>query len=73
MNALRIPTISKKDKQLFEGLCAGNFFALDAESGKPLWDLQLGAAVSANPMSFAVDGKQYVAIAAGSALFVFGL
>jgi hypothetical protein len=35
--------------------------------------LQLGAAIRANPMSFAVDGKQYVAIAAGSALFVLGL
>ena len=51
----------------------GNFFALDAENGKPLWDLQLGGAFRPNPMSFAVDGKQYVAIAAGSALFVFGL
>ncbi len=43
-----------------------NFFALDAENGKPLWDFQLGAAIRANPMSFAIDGKQYVAIAAGS-------
>ena len=51
----------------------GNFFALDAETGKALWDVQLGAAIRANPMSFAIDGKQYVAIAAGSALFVFGL
>jgi len=38
VNALRIPTISKKDKQLFEGLCAGNFFALDAESGNDGFD-----------------------------------
>jgi alcohol dehydrogenase (cytochrome c) len=51
----------------------GNFFALDADTGKPLWDLQLGAAIRANPMSFGVDGKQYIAIAAGSALFIFGL
>jgi len=35
--------------------------------------LQLGAAIRSNPMSFAVDGKQYIAIPAGSALFVFGL
>ena len=40
---------------------------------EPLWDLQLGDAVKANPMSFAVDGKQYIAIAAGYALYVFGL
>jgi hypothetical protein len=29
--------------------------------------------VHANPISFGIDGKQYVAIAAGNALFVFGL
>ena len=58
---------------VFGGTEEGNFFALDAETGKPLWDLQLGAAVKANPMSFAVDGKQYVAIAAGYPLYVFGL
>jgi len=58
---------------VFGGTDEGNFFALDADTGKPLWDLQLGGAVRANPMSFAVDGKQYVAIAAGYSLFVFGL
>ena len=58
---------------VFGGTEEGNFFALDAENGKPLWDSQLGAAIRANPMSFAIDGKQFVAIAAGSALFVFGL
>jgi len=48
----------------------GNFFALDAENGKPLWDIQLGGAVRGIPISFAIDGKQYVAISAGYALFV---
>jgi alcohol dehydrogenase (cytochrome c) len=58
---------------VFAGAEEGNFFALDAENGKPLWDLQLGGAVRASAMSFAIDGKQQVAIAAGSSLFVFGL
>jgi len=58
---------------VFGGTDEGNFFALDAETGKPLWDLQLGGAIRANPMSFAVDGKQYVSIAAGYSIFVFGL
>jgi alcohol dehydrogenase (cytochrome c) len=58
---------------VFGGSEEGNFFALDADTGKPLWDLQLGGAIRANPISFAVDGKQYVAIAAGYSLFVFGL
>lgn len=51
----------------------GNFFALDARTGKPLWNAQLGAAIRAAPISFAVDGRQYIGVAAGYALFVFGL
>jgi alcohol dehydrogenase (cytochrome c) len=58
---------------VFAGSQEGNFFALDAESGRLLWELQMGAEIRANPISFAVDGKQYVAIAAGYGLFVFGL
>ena len=58
---------------LFTGDAEGNLIALDAASGKPLWHFQMGGAVYASPMSFAVDGKQYVAIAAGSSLYAFGL
>jgi alcohol dehydrogenase (cytochrome c) len=58
---------------VFGGTDEGNFFALDSETGTPLWDIQLGGQVRSNPMSFAVDGRQFVAIAAGSGLFVFGL
>lgn len=57
---------------VFGGTDEGNFFALDAENGKPLWDIQLGGTVRGIPISYAVDGKQYVAIAAGFTLFVFG-
>ena len=58
---------------VFGGTEEGNFLALDAETGKLLWETQLGGAVRGIPISFAVDGKQYVAVAAGYALFVFGL
>ena len=59
---------------VFGGTEEGNFLALDAETGKLLWDIQLGGAIRAgNPISFAVDGKQYVATTAGTVLFVFGL
>ena len=58
---------------VFSGSDEGNFYALDARSGKPLWDFQTGAAVQSNPISFAVDGKQHVAVAAGRVLYVFGL
>jgi alcohol dehydrogenase (cytochrome c) len=58
---------------VFGGADEGNFFALDAENGKLLWDLQLGGPIRTNPMSFSIDGKQQVETVAGSALFVFGL
>jgi len=58
---------------VFTGDAEGNFIALEAASGKVLWHFQCGASVFASPMSFAIDGKQYVAVAAGSALFAFGL
>ena len=51
----------------------GNMIALDRASGKARWHFQRGSPVYSSPTSFARDGKQYVAIAAGSALFAFGL
>jgi alcohol dehydrogenase (cytochrome c) len=47
--------------------------AADAKTGKSLWQFSTGQGIHASPMSYAVDGKQYVAIAAGSDLFSFAL
>jgi alcohol dehydrogenase (cytochrome c) len=58
---------------VFGGTEEGNVFALDAETGKPLWDIQVGGTVRGFPISYAVDGKQYIAIAGGFTLFVFAL
>jgi alcohol dehydrogenase (cytochrome c) len=58
---------------VFGGSEEGNFFALDADTGQPLWDIQVGAAVRGIPISYAVDGRQYVAIAAGFTMFVFSV
>jgi alcohol dehydrogenase (cytochrome c) len=58
---------------VFTGDAEGNFIALNAATGQPLWHFQTGGAVYASPMAFAVDGKQYIAIAAGSSLYAFGL
>lgn len=58
---------------VFGGGKDGYFVALDASSGELLWRASLGGQVNAGPMSYSVDGRQYVAIAAGSALFVFTL
>ena len=58
---------------VFGGTNEGNVFALHARTGEALWEFQTGGAIRANPISFSIDGMQYVAIAAGNAMFVFGL
>ena len=51
----------------------GNLIALDATTGKHLWHFQTGGNMAASPMSYAVDGRQYVAVSAGNVLFSFAL
>jgi hypothetical protein len=46
---------------------------LDADTGREVWRISLGGTTKAAPISFAVDGRQVIAVAAGRALFVFGL
>ena len=58
---------------LFTGNREGYFLALDARTGDLLWRRALGGMIANGPMSFAVDGQQFVAAAAGTGLFVFGL
>ena len=58
---------------VFGGSIDGYFYALDAVSGEELWHMTVGAQVRAAPISYAVDGKQYVAIAAGNVVYAFGL
>ena len=58
---------------VFGGSKSGNFYALDAKTGSELWRLDIGGNIHAAPISYGVDGQQYVTVAAGSALFTFGL
>ncbi|MEX0965501.1 MAG: PQQ-dependent dehydrogenase, methanol/ethanol family [Pseudohongiellaceae bacterium] len=58
---------------VFTGSADGYFFALDAASGEELWHISLGARVHAAPMTYAIDGKQFVTIASGNVVYTFGL
>jgi len=58
---------------VFFGDDANSFEAIDARTGAPLWHFNMGQSPHASPMSYAVDGKQYFAIAAGNDLFAFAL
>jgi len=58
---------------VFTGSADGYFFALDAASGEELWHISLGARVHAAPMTYAIDGEQFVTIASGNVVYTFGL
>jgi alcohol dehydrogenase (cytochrome c) len=58
---------------LFSGGKEGYFFALDARTGTLLWKIALGGQINSGPMSYAVNGRQYVTVAAGTGLFTFAL
>ncbi len=55
------------------GASAGAVFALDAETGSEVWRVSLGGNTLSSPISFAVNGRQVIAVTAGRALFLFGL
>ena len=68
---------------VFTGEGNGDFSAFDAKTGARLWQFNCGAGVNAPPMSYQIDGKEYIAVAAGGshlwgyrqggAVVVFGL
>jgi alcohol dehydrogenase (cytochrome c) len=58
---------------VFFGDDAESFEAVDAATGAPLWHFHTGQTMHASPMSFSLDGKQYMAIASGSDVFTFAL
>lgn len=51
----------------------GAFAAADEKTGKPLWHVPTNVLMKASPMTFAVDGKQFIATVAGPNILVFGL
>jgi len=68
---------------VFAGEGNGWFKAYDAKTGKVLWQYQCGAGVNAPPTAYTIDGKMYIAVAAGgntqldykrgNSVFVFAL
>ena len=51
----------------------GHLIAIDAKTGTFLWRFQTGAAIEASPISYAVGGKQFVAVSSGNAVYSFAL
>lgn len=56
---------------VFQGTADGRFVAYDARNGATLWEARTGTAVLAGPVSYAVDGEQYVAVPGGYGSMLF--
>jgi alcohol dehydrogenase (cytochrome c) len=65
-------TLATAGGLVFSGEEDGHLDAHDARTGEILWRFQCGAGIGGPPVSFAVDGRQYVAVAAGGASFTKG-
>ncbi|HZO51614.1 MAG TPA: PQQ-dependent dehydrogenase, methanol/ethanol family [Bryobacteraceae bacterium] len=70
---LNVGVLTTKSNLLFSGTGQGDFFALNAATGELLWRFKTNGGINAGPMSYAVDGRQYIAMAIGRALYVFDL
>ena len=55
---------------VFGGDVNGRFRAFDDTTGEILWEINLGSPVSGFPITYAVDGRQYVAVSTGTARFI---
>jgi PQQ-dependent dehydrogenase (methanol/ethanol family) len=58
---------------VFFGESSGGFAAVDARNGRYLWHFETNHAIKASPMTYAIDGRQYIAIASGSNILSFAL
>ena len=60
-------------KLLFGGDGAGNALALDPATGRTVWHVNLNEDMLNGPITYELDGRQYVVLAAGAKLFAFTL
>src|SRR5499433_707818 len=74
----RLPTynesgmLSTGGDLLFTGHTNGKFAAYDADTLKEIWSLSLGTPITAPPMTYSINGKQYIAVVAGGAVGLRG-
>jgi alcohol dehydrogenase (cytochrome c) len=66
-------TLATAGGLVFAGADDGAFVAVDAADGRLLWHFQASVLWKASPMTYAFDGRQFVAVAAGPTIIAFGL
>ncbi|HEY1340141.1 MAG TPA: acido-empty-quinoprotein group A [Bryobacteraceae bacterium] len=72
-SGIRSGVLSTAGNLLFAGDPSDNLVALNATTGEPLWHVNLGSALSNGPISYELDGTQYLVVAAGETLFAFAM
>ncbi len=65
--------LSTAGKVVFTGDYSGNLIAFDSTEGKPLWHFQMGQSLGNGPMTYELDGTQYLVAGAGDTLFAFAV
>jgi alcohol dehydrogenase (cytochrome c) len=73
VGSLKTGVLATSGGVVFAATGEARFIALDAATGKPLWNFHTGQPMSASPISYEVNGQQYVAVASGNLLFSFAL
>lgn len=58
-------TLTTAGNLVFQGTADARFMAFNARTGDPLWESPMGTGVIAAPITYEIDGTQYVSIAAG--------
>jgi len=66
-------TLSTRGRLVFFGQASGDFTALDAKSGTPLWHFSANERFRASPMTYMVGANQYICIAGSAGYFAFAL
>ena len=72
-DVIRSGLLTTASDLLFSGPRSGYFQALNARTGALLWKVSLGSQIVNGPMTYRVDGTQYVAIISGHSLSTFAL
>lgn len=70
-SGIRSGVLTTAGNLVFAGDPANNLVALDAKLGRPLWHANLGNAMSNGPITYELDGKQYLVVGAGDTMFGF--
>ena len=71
--SVRSGLLSTAGNLLFAGDASSNFVAFDATKGVPIWHDRLHTSITNGPITYQLDGRQYVVAGAGDALYAFTL